>query len=167
MLGLHWYGFFCQFRMIRDRVGVKSKGSFLWTQSCGITFSVCCQPRRKAEPVFLGLSQVLLPGKPETPSLGAHGASTNQGMSLLALGKSFPILVLAKAEMYYSIAWEEISHLWCGVGYFLFLVVSPILLSKPLAQSCILGDAFLFPVYTVLFLVLLSIVRWEGNRQER
>lgn len=33
-----------------------------------------------------------------------------QGMSLLALGKSSLILVLAKARIYYNTVWEGISH---------------------------------------------------------
>lgn len=36
--------------------------------------------------------------------------STKQGMPLLALGKSFPILVLAKARIYYRVVWEEMGH---------------------------------------------------------
>jgi len=59
--------------------------------------------------------------------------SAKQGMSLLALGRAFPILVLAKARIYCNVVWEEISHPQCGVGYFLFLMVSLFLPCKPLA----------------------------------
>lgn len=42
-------------------------------------------------------AQKPLPGKPEMSSIYASKVITKQGMSLLALGKRSPILLLAKA----------------------------------------------------------------------